>query len=509
MLEQMPHNFQPHKPDATSTDARWARRAIALVALLSLFRLYYAGTLELAGDEAYYWLWSRHLDYGYYSKGPGVAWAIALTTRLLGDTERTVRLPAIMFSIVSSWALFRLAKRLFDAETAFWTLAVAATLPPFLVGSWLMTIDPLSVAFWLLGAMALRDALDHDRLWAWAAAGGAVALGILSKFTNLVELVCFAIVLGRERGRAAWRRPGPWLMVGLALAGLVPPLVWNARHGWVTVQHLWSRGGLAEPFRPHLLSFLGFLATQAAILSPLYTWALVALVRRRELWTARTHAYEFLGAVSLPLMIGYALLSFTGEWEANWTAPALAVAPVALAGLAVEYIRRQPERRPRALTILLVHALLGAVAYAAAAGPWLFGNERFRRIGGAADLAQRVEALRQRHDASFVIAGGYQLASLLTFYTPDHPTVYVPDRGRVENQFAFWPGYRSQRSAGENALWVGRSPAPPELSKQFAKVESLGTVEPCYRGRRMRPHHVALLKGLRPDRGWQDRTTPR
>ena len=60
---------------------------------LSLIRvaLILYGPVDLSGDEAQYWDWSRHLDWSYYSKGPGVAVAIRLGTALLGNTVLGVR----------------------------------------------------------------------------------------------------------------------------------------------------------------------------------------------------------------------------------------------------------------------------------------------------------------------------------------------------------------------------------------------------------------------------------
>ena len=58
---------------------------------LTLLRLWWCGRFELSPDEAYYWLWSQHLDWAYYSKGPGIALAIRFATDVLGDTERGVR----------------------------------------------------------------------------------------------------------------------------------------------------------------------------------------------------------------------------------------------------------------------------------------------------------------------------------------------------------------------------------------------------------------------------------
>ena len=55
--------------------------------LLTLFRLWYASGHELIQDEAYYWQWSRHLDWGYYDNTPLAALVIRAFTTLLGSTR--------------------------------------------------------------------------------------------------------------------------------------------------------------------------------------------------------------------------------------------------------------------------------------------------------------------------------------------------------------------------------------------------------------------------------------
>ncbi|HEX3444589.1 MAG TPA: hypothetical protein VHS80_07710, partial [Chthoniobacterales bacterium] len=65
-----------------------ARFWLLLIFLLALtaIRLFLAAHYELAPDEAYYYLWSQHPDICYYSKGPGVAWAIMVGTSLFGHS---------------------------------------------------------------------------------------------------------------------------------------------------------------------------------------------------------------------------------------------------------------------------------------------------------------------------------------------------------------------------------------------------------------------------------------
>jgi hypothetical protein len=60
----------------------WSLGGVLVVA--TTIRLWYLqhGYLELSPDEAHYWEWSRRLDWSYYSKGPFVAYLIALSTAL-------------------------------------------------------------------------------------------------------------------------------------------------------------------------------------------------------------------------------------------------------------------------------------------------------------------------------------------------------------------------------------------------------------------------------------------
>src|SRR6187549_3191838 len=63
---------------AGSTPARIRRLTLVLVGVLTVLRVaaLFITPLELYPDEAQYWLWSRHLDFGYFSKPPVVAWLI-------------------------------------------------------------------------------------------------------------------------------------------------------------------------------------------------------------------------------------------------------------------------------------------------------------------------------------------------------------------------------------------------------------------------------------------------
>ena len=93
----------PIAPDAHRRRVCVIVAGITVVAV-TLARIVYNGwfsSYELVADEAQYWDWSRHLDWSYYSKGPGIAWLIAAATRVLGSAEWAIRVPAALsFAVV-------------------------------------------------------------------------------------------------------------------------------------------------------------------------------------------------------------------------------------------------------------------------------------------------------------------------------------------------------------------------------------------------------------------------
>ena len=260
----------------------WSLGGVLVVA--TTIRLWYLqhGYLELSPDEAHYWEWSRRLDWSYYSKGPFVAYLIALSTALGGSTELFVRLPAVILSAGTTVGVFALIKALFaDAKLALATAIVLQIIPLFAAGALLMTIDPPLIFFWTLMLWLVYRALAEDRTAYWYAAGIALACGLLSKYAMAYVVLSIWLFLATSRRYRGWlRRKEPYVMLAIGMAGFSPVIIWNLRHGAVSLKHVMGQADVHQGLSLQLsFSTLGeFLGSQALALSPLlFVWMLIAM----------------------------------------------------------------------------------------------------------------------------------------------------------------------------------------------------------------------------------------
>ncbi|MGH7993910.1 MAG: glycosyltransferase family 39 protein, partial [Limisphaerales bacterium] len=199
----------------SSEDRRWLYWGYILLGGLLLYRLVYiaSGTIELSPDEALFWLQSKHLALSYYSKPPMVACTQLLGTSIWGDNDLGVRFFAPVISTIIGLFCLKFCAREINARLGFVLVLITSATPLLVVGSTLMTIDPLSVWFWTAATLAGWRAVQPDgatRHWLWV--GLWMGFGFLSKYTELFQWLCWVVFFGLWRpARLHLRRPGPYL----------------------------------------------------------------------------------------------------------------------------------------------------------------------------------------------------------------------------------------------------------------------------------------------------------
>ncbi|MGH7835093.1 MAG: glycosyltransferase family 39 protein, partial [Candidatus Binatia bacterium] len=405
--------------------ARYRLLAGLLLAGGTVFHLLYiaSGIIDLAPDEAHYWEWSRRLDWSYYSKGPMVAYLIAVSTRLGGNTEFFVRLPAVLLALGTGLVVYFLTRRLFQSDrAAFLAVLTLVLIPMYSAGSVLMTIDAPLVFFWALGSLAFWNASEsRNSIRWWIILGLALGLGLLSKYTMALFVPCALFYLWRRSNRTApLDAKGPYAAGSIALLLFVPVIVWNAQHQWVSLRHVIGQAGLAgEVGYPSARTFFEFLGSQFGVVSPLLFLALVlgGIRSFRPRVAGKDDRLLFLGLFAVPVLAFFLLWSVCSKVQANWAAPAYLTASVALAG----WCESVTDRRRAALILSLL--LLPAVFIVSILHfPVVLDRlgvdlpprlDITRRLHGWKELGSAVEALLQGPENRnvFVLSDTYQIAS--------------------------------------------------------------------------------------------------
>lgn len=490
--------------------------------VVTLFRFWYCQQLELTGDEAYYWYCARHLDWSFFDKGPGAALTIFFGTKFFGNTVLGVRFFAVLLSAATGIALFTLASMLYNKRVAFCVLMMALFMPLYAVGSILMTIDPLSIFFWTMAAITFWSAKESSGIFWWLLTGVFVGLGMLAKYTNLMELLCFAVFcLWSPKERRQFTRPYFYIMLLTVMFFSFPIVFWNLQHHGIALHHLLQRGDLNSHWSIKPTELLVFLGAQAGVISPLLFLGVIISVFFPKFFSAKEEATRFLRALFLPLFIFYSILSLNKAAEPNWTAPCYIAGIILLAGN--WNVLRKKFLHPQRLvvcalalasfeTILLhntfwLHLPIPKIWEENAEGfskkiincyQELGKVDPLDRARGGASIALHAAKVAKEQGTSFYLSDNYQTAALLSFYLPGNPDTYEAPSDHIKDQFSIWPGYRDHFPLGASGLLVyAWKYGPKELQQDFSKIIIVDEAYSLTGDRPLRKYYYTVYQGLK------------
>jgi 4-amino-4-deoxy-L-arabinose transferase-like glycosyltransferase len=490
---------------AKISDMRCVQLAGGLVLALVAARLILAAIMPLAADEAYYWLWSKHLSAGYYDHPPAVAFVIRAGTLLAGDNEFGIRLVSVLLALPMSWAVFRAAESLFgDRRLAAWAIIFLNVTLMVAAGTIIVTPDaPLMLASAFV-LFFLAKVLTTQRGGWWLAVGAAVGLALLSKYSALffgVSILLWLLLVPNQRH---WLfTPWPYLGGLVAFAVFSPVIVWNAEHGWVSLIKQLGRAR-SDAFTPQYL--IEILPVQIALATPpIFVLGVAGLFA--PTYGSRP-ARVLLSVMIFPLFLYFLWHSLHARVEGNWFGPIYPAFAIA-AALAVEKIQWRGAMRPlidisRRLALPFGIGLFVVAGLQAAFGVVPLHRDPLARLLGAGwrDLATDIEAMRTRLGARCLIVDNYGLASWLAFYLPQTPVVQINERVRWVNM----PEPPSTLFA-DKVLYVGdaNNDAADTLRENYARVEPQGELS-RRRGEVIERYHLDLAQGIKGDP--LDRTPP-
>lgn len=447
--------------DAAVRDrARMPLLVAALALGAGLARALAFSTTELYTDEAYYWLWSLRPAAGYYDHPPLVAWLVRAGTAL-APGELGVRLLAVVCGALVVPFAALIARELSDDPRAPLLAALLTVSAPMLhvLGALALPDAPLVAAY-----AAATWLLARARRGAWIAAGLAVGVALLSKYTAALLAPALLLLLPWDRElRADLRTRWPWLGAAVALLVFAPCLAWNATHGWSSIGfqigHAFTRSATWA-------SFGQFVAGQVAGAGPVALALGVGhLLRPRSVAARRIAA-----CVLVPLAVT-TWSAARGKVEANW--PALVYPGLAAAAAAV-LVRARPAvaRAVVGGSVALSAALLVAFAAEQLHPRLLAGTPVVERFHGWRALAAETHALARRacREAGcdpgqpFLFPVSYQYAAEVAFYGGFRRLGAATERPSQLDVWGDLPG------AGEPFLFLGMDGVPGGFAPALGAV---------------------------------------
>jgi 4-amino-4-deoxy-L-arabinose transferase-like glycosyltransferase len=260
-----------------------ARFMLGLAGLL-LIRLVVATWTPLAFDEAYYWLWSKHLAGGYYDHPPMVAILIRLGTMVAGDTELGVRLASVLLAIPTTWAVFEAARIFWGDVRHAWRAALLFNLTLLVTAAGtLATPDTGLLAGTAFALFFLAKLCQTGRGPWWLGVGAACGMALLSNYIALFLGAVIVVWLLVTPGMRRWfLNPWPYLGGLLVLALFWPVFSWNAAHDFASFRYQLSGRLLSHEttLRYPLEMMLGQIGLATPFILFLGAAGLIALHRR-------------------------------------------------------------------------------------------------------------------------------------------------------------------------------------------------------------------------------------
>ncbi|MBX3020599.1 MAG: glycosyltransferase family 39 protein [Bdellovibrionales bacterium] len=356
-----------------------------------LVKLVLAAFLPLTNDEAYYWVWSQHLQLSYYDHPPFVAWLY-----YAGDAFRffpgSVRWPGVLLAHASLGIWLLLLKPYLDErQRLYWLLL--AVLSPLVGGSAIVVTPDVPLMFFYALSLWMFFMWRSKPEWKLSLAFGvSMGLGFSSKYMMVLFVISLLPLVTMDRRlRINFVRSLPWLLLG-AIAGTLPVWLWNYMHDFASLKFQ-AAHGLGRKFWKPSWTY-EYIGLQIALVFPVILyWALRA---GRQM----PRVFHFLAWV--PLLF-FLFTTSRGYVEANWP---IAAYP-AIFALAVSSLPL--NTRSLRFTLAVWATLLTLLAGVVLLQPTWAKPLKFR------EFSQFDPIIVKAREVTPLYARSYQMASKLSF----------------------------------------------------------------------------------------------
>lgn len=413
--------------------------------LLGLYLSYFT---ELWDDEAYYWLYAKYLDWGYFDHPPMIALAVK-TGYAIFQNELGVRLVPLLMNV----GTFFIIEKLLNKKDPFVFYAIALSLGALQLAGFLAVPDTPLLFFTALFFYCYTKFIEKESLQNSLWLGIVASLLLYSKYHGV--LVVFFTLLSNPKLLTRYHIYIAGLIAVLCFA---PHMYWQWQHDWVSFRYHLTENN----FDPYQISYTtDYILGQLLLVGPIAGFILLpaAFLYKSKDKTEKALQFCMYG------FYGFFLLSsFKGWVEANWTAPVL----IAFVVLSHNYLLEKTSWKKILYYTVPFSVILFIIARLFMVVDILPQKELKKRFHAWKNWPQQLKEKTKTRNMVFL--NSYQFASKYWFYT-GQPSYSLNDVNRRQNNFNFWPIEDSM--IGNPAYIIGFNELPGATDSLRADIELL------------------------------------
>ena len=416
-------------------------------AILALFQ---AANTGLINDEAYYWMYSKYLDVGYFDHPPMIGWLIGAGSFFFTG-EIGVRITMVLLNILTLTLVYYLIKPSGTKKTKILILLLL-TLPIIHIGSFLAVPDVPLAFFSALFFYRIKKYLQNDNLKnaLWVAV--AITGMLYSKYHGIL-LVIFTLAAYPN----FFKRKSLYLITAISVLLFLPHIAWQFNHNLVSlVYHL---GGRIKGWSPLFIAdYIGGQLLIFGILAAIPLFIAIIKYKKKESFT-RILQFNIIGVI-----LFFLVASLKMHIEANWTI--CLFVPIIYLGY---YALLENKKITTWFTYLAIPTLIIIIAFRVFMA-YDFIPEKYHRkteFHGWNEWAQQIKTLSRGKPVVFM--NSYQKAAKYTFYTGDFAHTINSVKYR-KNQYDLWDF--EERLQGEDVMFLPNHDVFELPYSQVAKIDS-------------------------------------
>lgn len=381
-----------------------------------LLGLLQSGLTELQDDEAYYWVYSKFLAWGYFDHPPMTALLVKMGSSVFPG-ELGVRFFPLLLNLLS----LLLIEKMTAKKNPFLFYAIVLSVAVLQLAGFTAVPDiPLifftALFFWRYQKFTEKQSWGNTMLL-----GLCAALLLYSKY-HAVLIILFTLLSAPK----LFTQYKVYLAGLLALLLFLPHLWWQYQHNWISIRyHLFESN-----VNPYQASFtVQYILGQLLLAGPVAGLLLLPAAFSYRTVSPVERALKFTLA---GIYAFFLLSSFRGKVEGNWTSPAL----VPLIVLSHQFVFDKIQWKKwllRLLPVTLTLVMAGRIIMVADVLPVAGIQQRYHAWKSwPQQMKEKTKGL------PVVFNNSYQRASKYWFYSGQTTYSLNLYKGR-RNNFDFWP----------------------------------------------------------------------